>query len=250
LDGFIGEESQAKGKTMFRIDTDTRKYASLVVTHECNRHCPFCIDAYRGNAEYISIPLVKKACEVFHERGIVDVLIVGGEPTIHPDIVNICKAIRAEGFNTILTTNFSNPQAFYQLDGIVDCFNVSWYGQKEIPHQHNVLSDLTISALIHKEQLRTKLGLDTFIDAYGQGAHLKFSTLAICNDFTRENQNVEYLDRLDCEKVILFDEIEGQIYRDCIIKRYDRVVNHNAHQSLKFHVDGEVSNSWVRKGKA
>ncbi len=28
---------------------------TLIVTHECNKNCKFCIDKYRGTAEYISI---------------------------------------------------------------------------------------------------------------------------------------------------------------------------------------------------
>lgn len=233
---------------MFKIDTDTNKYASLVVTHECDRHCPFCIDTYRGRAEYISMPLVEKAMEVFKNHEINDVLIVGGEPTLHPNIIEICETVQNYGFNSILTTNFSNPKTFFNLDGIVDNFNISYYGQKLLPRQRELESDLTISSLIHAKNLNCKNQLDLFIDAFSNSAHLKFSTLSICNEFTELNQKVPYLDLLPGKKVVLFDEIEGLIYRDCIIKRYDKIVNDSSHQSLKFHVDGEVSSSWVRAG--
>lgn len=233
---------------MFNIDTDTSKYASLVVTHECNKKCAFCIDRYRGRAEYISIPQVEAAVQVFIDNGIKDVLIVGGEPTLHPNIVDICKIIKKAGFNSILTSNFSFPEVVFKLDGIVDNFNISYYRQRMLPRQRELISDLTISALIHADQLNCKSNLDLFIDAFSNSAHLKFSTLSICNEYTRKNQYVEYLDSLPGEKVVLFNEIEGIVYRNCVIKRYDRVVNNNSHQSLKFHVDGEVSRSWQRTG--
>ncbi len=59
-------------------------------------------------------------------------------------------------------------------------------------------------------------------------------------------QQVNYLDTLDAEKIILFDEIEGLVYRNCIIKRYDKLINDSSYQSFKFHVSGEISQSWER----
>lgn len=47
--------------------------------------------------------------------------------------------------------------------------------------------------------------------------------------------------------MILFDEIGGQIYRGHLIKRHDIVYAFRAeNQSLKAHVDGTISRTWVR----
>ncbi|MEK7574154.1 MAG: radical SAM protein [Patescibacteria group bacterium] len=231
---------------MFDGKIKTTEYASLVVTHECNKSCPFCIDRYRGRREYITIPIVESSLKIAKEAGIKDILIVGGEPTLHPNIVKIAKTVKRFGFRVILTTNYSNPDAIRRLDGIVDCFNISFYDQKDLPRQSSFISDMTIATLIYKSQLETKEKLDRFIDKYSGIAHLKFSTLSICNKFTKENQAVGYLDELKARKIVLFDEIEGLIYRDCIIKRYDRPINPAAYQSIKIHVDGEISHSWDR----
>ncbi len=234
---------------MFRIDTKTDNYMSIVVTHECNRKCPFCIDQYRGQDKYISLEDVDKALRFAKKKKIRDILLVGGEPTLHPDIVMITKMAHEYGFYVILTTNYENKDIVKELDSYVDSFNISFYHQKELPNPKEFSADITLSTLIFRGQLDSKKKLDQFISQYQKKYILKFSTLTVCNEFTKERQTVEYLDDLEAEKIILFDEIEGLIYRNCIIKRYDRLINKNAKQSLKCHTDGIISDSWKEEEK-
>ena len=234
---------------MFDGKIKTTEYGSLVVTHECNKHCKFCIDKYRGQCEYITLANVEKALLKAKEQNLKEILIVGGEPTLHPNIIDIAKLIKDYGFKSILTTNYTQPWIIKQLDTIVDCFNISFYNQKTLPMQCDFVSDITIITLIHKKQLHNKEELDRFIDKYQNYGHLKFSTLMACNNWTIQMQTIDYLDELRAENIVLFDEIEGLIYRNCIIKRYDRIINNNAYQSYKFHVDGEISQTWERGGR-
>lgn len=232
---------------MFDVKQKTEDYMSLVVTHECNKKCPFCIDKYRGSGEFVSLISVKKSLEYGKKMGVKDVLIVGGEPTIHPMIVEICQLAKSYGFRLIMTTNYTKPDVVARLDGIIDCFNISFYNQRELPNQKDFESDLTLHTLIHGKSLSTKEKLDDFIFEHsGNFNNLKFSTISVCNDWTERNQSVPYLDSLDCEWVVLFNEILGQKYGGIVIKRYDRVINKTANQSIKAHVDGEVSFSWER----
>lgn len=231
---------------MFNIRQTVQDYMSVVLTHECNRSCSFCIDKYRGNNEYITMKNVEKAILVGKENGIKDILLIGGEPTLHPNVVEISKKFKEASFRTIMTTNYGFPEVVKQLDGIIDCFNISFYNQKDLPKQSDFISDLTIHALIYKNRLDSKEKIDSFIDTYSSHAHLKFSTLFVGNDWAKKNQVGGFLDGMKLETVVLFDEILGHIYRDAIIKRYDRIINDNARQSIKFHVDGEYSCSWER----
>ena len=231
---------------MFKIDTKTSDYMTIVVTHECNRKCPFCIDSYRGRCEFITLENVKRAITVAKTKKIKDILLVGGEPTLHPDICLIAKMVHEAGFNVVLTTNYTKPDIVKKLDKYVDSFNISYYYQEMLPMKKDYKADITLSTLIFKGQLDTKKLLDSFIDKYKDEYILKFSTLTVCNDFTEKRQQVDYLDELEAKRIILFNEIEGQIYRNCIIKRYDKLVNKNAEQSLKCHVDGTISYSWDR----
>jgi hypothetical protein len=189
---------------------------------------------------------VEKAIEFAKEKSIRDVLLIGGEPTLHPEVSAIVDLVNSAGLRTILTTNYSRPDVVRALDGRVACFNVSYYRQTSLPLQSDFTSDLTLHAIIHSRQLATKAELDAFIASHAKHGHLKFSTLVGCNEWATRHQSVPYLDSLDCEWVVLFNEILGQVYRGTIIKRHDRIINVHAHQSFKVHVDGRISQTWTR----
>ena len=231
---------------MFNVNTKTSEYMTIVVTHLCNRRCPFCVDKYRGLNEYITLDDVDKALNFASENKIKDILLVGGEPTLHPQIVKIASMCYNKKFNIILTTNYSKPEIVRELDKFVNSFNISYYGQENLPNSDEFSADITLSTLIHKKQLKSKKELDKFIDEYSSKFILKFSTLVDCNDWTRSNKKVNYLDKLDSDKVVLFDEMLGQIYRGCVIKRYDKILFKNSKQSYKCLVNGLISTSWDR----
>ena len=105
---------------------------------------------------------------------------------------------------------------------------------------------LKITDVTFKGGIDSKEKLDKFIEKYRDKYHLKFSTLDVCNDWTRAHQNSDWLDDIGAKKVVLFNEIEGLFYKDTIIKRYDRLLNPNAEQSYKCHVDGVIKQSWKR----
>ncbi|MDO8507034.1 MAG: radical SAM protein [bacterium] len=232
---------------MFDTKLKTSEYINLTVTHDCTRRCLFCVDRYRGSGEMVSLDAVHRVAAFASRRGIKDILITGGEPTLHPDIVEIVKIVKKYGLRVIMTTNYDRPNVFEKLDGIVDCFNISFYNQALLPKQKETRSDITIHALIYDEQLETQEKLDRFIDRYHHYGHLKFSTLTPCNAWTTEHQHVSYLDDLECEWIVLFNEMLAQVYRGVVIKRYDRIISRNASQSYKAHVDGTITKSWDRE---
>jgi len=203
---------------MFNIKTKTADYMSIVVTHECNKKCAFCVDQYRGRNEYITLKSVYNALDIAKLDNIKDILLVGGEPTLHPKIVEIARIVKSYGFNTILTTNYKKPEVMKALDMYVDSFNISYYNQKELPKQKNFKADLTLSALITKQQLSTQNELDSFIDTYKNDLNLKFSTLTICNDYTAKNQQVDYLDDIAEKKSSSLMKLKVIFIEDTLLK--------------------------------
>jgi len=204
---------------MFDINQRPEKYMNLVLTHQCNMKCPFCVDEYRGSDEYISLENVQRAIDhALHEQ-LDDVLLIGGEPTLHPQVLLIAQMVKEAGFRVIMTTNYTKPDVVKQLDGIVDCFNISYYHQKELPKQVDSYSDLTLHTLIHDKFLATHQQLDEFIDKHQANGHLKFSTLVPGNEWAAKHNKVDYLDSLDSTKVTLFDTSPGDTYRGAVNKR-------------------------------
>lgn len=234
---------------MFNPKTTTDDYIYLIVTHECNMHCPFCVDLNRGKNEYISIENVYKAINYCIENNVKTITILGGEPTLHPQIRRIAYLIKAHGLDIVMTTNYTKPDEVKYLDRYVDSFNISHYNQKELPKQKDFKADLTLSKLIFKGQLDNKKDLDDFIDKYKDDfSDLKFSTLTNINAFTnRVNDISDFLNTLPIEKTVtIMGEIQGQYYRNYLIKRFDVPATENAYckRSMKMHVNGEMRRSW------
>ena len=88
----------------------------LVITSQCNRNCTFCFEgSYRGSSpQYMSLDDVENLCEFFSisERDSSDpVTILGGEPTLHPELLDIIDIIRDHSprVSILLLTNLTCP---------------------------------------------------------------------------------------------------------------------------------------------
>jgi len=86
------------------------KVAATVFTIGCNFRCPFCQnpDLVRGDASEIAEKEFFKFLEE-KKKWIDGVCITGGEPTLHEDLMEFCKKIKALGLAVKLDTNGSNP---------------------------------------------------------------------------------------------------------------------------------------------
>lgn len=82
-------------------------YLSVVATNKCNRNCPYCINSDTDHS--LSIPvrkMTKNVGELVNRYGVKEAIILGGEPTLHPDICNIIHGLKYAGIEIVrLTTN-------------------------------------------------------------------------------------------------------------------------------------------------
>ena len=230
---------------MFDPDIRNHEYMQVVLTHDCNRRCQFCVDRLRGAGGQLTLAQLDTALKLARHNQVRDILFVGGEPTLHPKIVEMAQLVKRHGFQLIVTTNFDLRTVVERLMPWVDCWNFSYYGQKTIPYVDG--ADITLSALIYARGfLSTREKLDSFIDRYGGRYHLKFSTLALSNEYCmRFGDPGEWLDRLPGTRRILFDFICGQVYRGYLIKRYDIAGPQlPTLDSWKCLADGTLSRHW------
>ncbi len=91
-----------------------RHIACVVFTLGCNWSCWYCQNLGLLNEQH------DLTSEVFSyldsRRGWIDgVVVCGGEPTIHPDLVEFIEKIKSMGFDVKLDTNGSNPQILREL---------------------------------------------------------------------------------------------------------------------------------------
>src|SRR5213083_720709 len=77
---------------------------SLYVTDRCNLDCAYCTE-YDNSRPHPSLDDLKKWIRKIRDLGTMRIALVGGEPLVHPNIVEIVRYCRELGFATSLTTN-------------------------------------------------------------------------------------------------------------------------------------------------
>ena len=100
------------------------KVACTVFLDGCNFRCPFCHNAELLSPDIEPIMTVEELLIFLKKRrGILEgVCITGGEPTIHPELPELLRAIQALGYPVKLDTNGYRPQSLSELlgEGLVD----------------------------------------------------------------------------------------------------------------------------------
>lgn len=77
---------------------------SLYVTDRCNLDCAYCTE-YNNSRPHPTLENLKIWIRKIRDLGTMRIALVGGEPLLHPDIVEIVRYCRELGFATSLTTN-------------------------------------------------------------------------------------------------------------------------------------------------
>lgn len=111
------------------------KRSVLYITKLCNARCKFCYYRFEDphTKKHLSLSEIIKTLEKYKEQyGIEYVDISGGEPTIHPNIVDIVKASCLIGIKPTIITNAQLPNIISKLidNGLEDVL-VSIHGYKE-----------------------------------------------------------------------------------------------------------------------
>lgn len=233
---------------MLTYDITTADYMYVVFTHECNRNCPFCIDSYRGRNEYLSWENLLNHLAFARERGITTITVVGGEPTLHPEAVRFCREIKRQGFYLVMTTNADHWGMLQALDGIVDAFNFSYYGQ-QLLDLSAFSTDITLSILMWKGRFKNLAALDEFIAKHKGTAHLKFKAIEVCNQWTEEHCDIsELIGQIPfAEHRTLFGAVDVGIYRGVPFGLSVLPKDEYEH-AYKGQVDGEITKGWARTG--
>jgi pyruvate formate lyase activating enzyme len=99
------------------VDWD-EKVSSTIFLANCNMRCPFCYNAalVLHPEKLRTIPFEEIVEYLERNREWIDgVVITGGEPTIHNDLLNLCEKIKKLQFLVKIDTNGTNPMLIQEL---------------------------------------------------------------------------------------------------------------------------------------
>jgi MoaA/NifB/PqqE/SkfB family radical SAM enzyme len=95
-------------------------HAQLVVTYDCNLSCAYCHE-YTHGAPLVPFAVLAARVEALVRLGALTWDLLGGEPLLHPDIVDVVGRIKAARHGANLVTLITN--AFKLTPELVDGFN-------------------------------------------------------------------------------------------------------------------------------
>ncbi|MBI4655463.1 MAG: radical SAM protein [Elusimicrobia bacterium] len=92
------------------------KRIDLKIGFDCNNLCDFCAQGDKRSANKMrSLDEIKKILVNAKKQKILGVVFTGGEPTLHPDILDAVKFARGAGFNTIQVQTNGRKFAYYEF---------------------------------------------------------------------------------------------------------------------------------------
>jgi 7,8-dihydro-6-hydroxymethylpterin dimethyltransferase len=78
----------------------------LEITHDCDCACAVCYaDAGPGRGDYLSVDEVTRVARELKAQGLQAISLTGGEPTLHPRLLEIVSAVRRVGLDATLISN-------------------------------------------------------------------------------------------------------------------------------------------------
>ena len=94
--------------------------SAIIFTQGCNFHCPYCHNPHLVPLT-TKMPLLEtKEILLFLKKraGLLDGLVIsGGEPTLHEELFDFCRTVKALGYKIKLDTNGSRPEILAKLLG-------------------------------------------------------------------------------------------------------------------------------------
>lgn len=89
---------------------------TLFVTHACVNRCSFCCDGVSGRpGDFISLEEAERCCLEGRQDGLRRLVLIGGEPTLHPGLGHIVARARELGFEMVQL--LTNGYGFRTLEG-------------------------------------------------------------------------------------------------------------------------------------
>ena len=228
----ITQKSESLTENRSGIVTHPREIMDLrelfvILTYNCNANCECCIERNVHQKGIISDESFDKALSFAKEKGLTSIFLHGGEPTLHPNIVEYAKKAKEAGFLVKMFTNGIAIDTIRLLDGILDEIIFSYRGNYSLHNQKDWKTPLSLQLLVTQEEFPTIKDLDAFKSL--NPSHLKYSMTPsgeINSNFKRyfeeivKNDEIEALLQKSQEKLMRLRADKKQIPLDKVMGFY------------------------------
>ncbi len=116
----------------------------FAINNACNARCDFCnfsLEKLPAEAwKFVSLAGARDALDILRRQGVRYVIVFGGEPLLHPDVVDIVRTARGQGMTVLLITNGARlrPAMVRELAGAgVSTFIISVDAASPSLHEDN-----------------------------------------------------------------------------------------------------------------
>lgn len=128
-----------------KVDKVLPKVVWLTINGTCNNKCSWCYaKKYTEYNKMMKLDDIKKCVNQLEKIGVKKVILIGGEPTIHPNIVEIIKELTDHNIKVSMASNGRKFCDFEFAKSLVDAglcaVNISIKGSNENEYMENTLS--------------------------------------------------------------------------------------------------------------
>ena len=121
----------------------------LVITSKCNNNCSFCY--YKKRSEEMSLETIKKYIILLNKIKPKKIILIGGEPTLHPNFVDIVQLLYQNNFKISVVSNgygFSNLKIVKKVIDKIKNISISIEGTNKT-HNKIVRNNLAYDSIIN-----------------------------------------------------------------------------------------------------
>ena len=132
------------------------KTLQFFITNRCDKRCKGCFYASRLNSEHMSFDDYRRHLDDYAVRlGATKVILLGGEPTLHPQVANFANEALGRGLAVTVYTNGSNLDALEACPGITVRIGVLGYrsGEKALAEIERPSYPVAIVYMLRQDNL-------------------------------------------------------------------------------------------------
>ncbi len=127
---------------------------TLSILSACNNHCPYCFQKNNNTSDSVILDFNETVNIISWLKQEYDsIVIMGGEPLLHPDIVHIMNYISKEMFASKIITNLVTEDT-YKIINLSKLTNISWLINTTTDKSNKELFDLNLHILLKTAEFK------------------------------------------------------------------------------------------------